>query len=97
MGEEVYKVPIAGIKDVTLSLAKKTKTLEFVIVMDEAKQNKALGEWKMKPIKKGKRNFEIENYEIARTFLAVLCRNFIILTGGVLPVVDHVSAKDLGK
>ena len=95
VGNIVYKIPIAGIKEANLSLSKKTKNLEFALMVDEEKQNKALAEFKMKPIKKGKRNFEIENYHVARMFLAVLNRNYILCTGVPLPVNDNVSPKDL--
>ena len=94
-GEIVYKVPISAIKEVSLSVVKKSKTLEFVIILDEERQNKMLIEQKMKPLKKFKRKFEFENYEIARTFLAVLMRNYILLTNTPLVVVDKVSPKDL--
>ena len=95
VGDIVYKVPIAGIKEVNLKANKKTKNIEFVVVMDEDKQNKILAEFMMKPIKKEKHNFEIETHEIARMFLAVMNRNYILATNVPLVVNDNVSPKDL--
>lgn len=83
-----------GIKDVTLAMGK-NKVLKISISIDEERQNKALEALKMKPMKKVKRDFQIENYETARYFLAVLNRNYILLNNASLVVNDKITPKDL--
>jgi len=91
----VHKIPIDGIKEITLKVIKKTKNLEFELNVDKEKQRKALEECKVKIPKKENPNIEFENYGIARELLAMLKRNHILLTGNPLTVVDNVSPKDL--
>ena len=91
----VYKIPIAAMDGVTLTVDKKTKTLCFVIMMSKERQNKILVDCGWKEIKKVKRKFGVENFEIARRFLAVIQHNYILLRGSPLPVDDKVTPRDL--
>jgi len=95
IGDLVYKIPIIGIKEVSLNLAKKTKNLEFVVILDEEKQTKGLADAGLKPIKKLKRKFEFEDFEIARNFLAVLQRNFILINNDPFNIIDNVNPKEM--
>ncbi len=95
IGKIIAKIPIGAIRDITLTVDKKTKALCFVIILNKEKQLKILAQFKMKPITKLRRKFQLGSHELGRRLISVLQRNFILLTNDPFPIIDKVSASDL--